>query len=49
VAAAVYTLALPFLFLLGDHVGMKYLVKDCHHIGRLLAVLGVQHSCSRDF
>jgi glycosyltransferase involved in cell wall biosynthesis len=49
VAAAVYTFALPFLFLLGDHVGMKYLVKDCHHIGRLLAVLGVQHSCNRDF
>jgi glycosyltransferase involved in cell wall biosynthesis len=49
VAAAVYTCALPFLFLLGDHVGMKYLIKDCHHIGRLLAILGVSHSASRDF
>lgn len=49
VAAVVYTFALPFLFLLGDHVGMKYLIKDCHHIGRLLAMLGVRHSASRDF
>jgi hypothetical protein len=49
VAMAVYTCALPFLFLLGDHVGMKYLIKDCHHIGRLLAMLGVSHSASRDF
>ena len=49
VAAVVYTCALPFLFLLGEHVGMKYLVKDCHHIARLLAILGVAHSGSRDF
>jgi len=49
VAAVAYTLALPFLFLLGEHVGMKYLVKDCHHIGRLLALLGIQHSAVRNF
>jgi glycosyltransferase involved in cell wall biosynthesis len=49
VAAVVYTLALPFLFLLGDHVAMKYLIKDCHHIARLLAIFGVSHSDSRDF
>jgi succinoglycan biosynthesis protein ExoM len=49
VAMVVYTFALPFLFLLGDHVGMKYLIKDCHHIARLLAILGVSHSASRDF
>ena len=49
VAIVVYTCALPFLFLLGDHVGMKYLIKDCHHIARLLAILGVSHSASRDF
>lgn len=48
-AITIYTIALPFLFLLGDHLGMKYLVKDCHHIGRLLAILGVSHSNSRDF
>jgi succinoglycan biosynthesis protein ExoM len=49
VALVLYTLALPFLFLLGDHIGMKYLIKDCHHIARLLAILGVSHSASRDF
>jgi succinoglycan biosynthesis protein ExoM len=49
VAAVVYTSALPLLFLLGEHVGMKYLVKDCHHIGRLLSIFGISHSANRDF
>jgi len=48
-AAVLYTMALPVLFLLGDHLGMKYLVKDCHHIGRLLAMFGIEHSTKRDF
>ena len=48
-AMVAYTCALPFLFLLGEHIGMKYLIKDCHHTGRLLAILGVSHSASRDF
>jgi succinoglycan biosynthesis protein ExoM len=48
-AIVIYTLALPFFFLCGDHVGMKYLIKDCHHIGRLLAILGVSHSNRREF
>jgi len=48
-AMILYTTALPFLFLLGDHVGMKYLIKDCHHIARLLAILGLSHSGSRNF
>jgi glycosyltransferase involved in cell wall biosynthesis len=48
-AMLAYTCALPFLFLLGDHVGMKYLIKDCHHIARLLAILGVPNSEKRDF
>ncbi len=48
-ATVIYTAALPFLFLLGDHLGMKYLIKDCHHIARLLAILGVWRSTRRDF
>jgi len=48
-AAVIYTVALPFLFLFGDHIGMKYLIKDCHHIARLLAILGVWRSTRRDF
>jgi len=48
-ATAIYTGALPVLFALGQHVGMKYLIKDCHHFGRLLAVLGVPHSRTRNY
>lgn len=48
-AATLYTLALPFLFLMGEHIGMKYLIKDCHHIGRLLAIAGVSHPANRNF
>jgi len=47
-AIALYSCSLPLLFLLGDHCGMKYLIKNCHHIGRLLAILGVRHSTTRD-
>jgi glycosyltransferase involved in cell wall biosynthesis len=48
-ATIIYTCALPLLFLSGDHIGMKYLIKNCHHIGRLLAALGVSHPASRNF
>lgn len=49
VAAGAYSLALPFLFLCGDHIGMKYLIKDCHHVSRLLAAFGFQHATERNF
>lgn len=45
----VYTCSLPILFLVGHHVGMKYLIKDCHHVARLLAILGVSVAESREF
>lgn len=48
-AAVIYTIALPVLFLFGDHVGMKYLIKDCHHISRLLAILGISRRDTREF
>lgn len=48
-AMLLYTCSLPFLFLFGEHIGMKYLIKDFHHIGRFFAVLGVSHSATRDF
>jgi succinoglycan biosynthesis protein ExoM len=38
VAVPVYTASLPFLFLLGHHLFMKYLVKDFDHIGKVLAL-----------
>lgn len=48
-AAILYTLALPFLFLVGDHLGMIYLIKDCHHLSRLGAMLGFGRSAGRNF
>lgn len=39
-AIPVYGLALPFLFLAGDHHFMKYLIKFCDHGGRILAMFG---------
>lgn len=48
-AFVAYSAALPFLFLAGDHVGMKFLIKDCHHIARLLAIFRLKRATSRDF
>ena len=41
VAVPLYTLALPILPFLGHHVFMKVLIKDFDHIGRLLALAGI--------
>lgn len=41
IAFSLYTLALPFLLPLGQHVFLKYLIKDFDHIGRLMAALGI--------
>jgi glycosyltransferase involved in cell wall biosynthesis len=40
-AVPAYVLALPFLFLMGQHKFMAYLVKTCDHVGRLLAFVGI--------
>jgi len=42
VAVPLYTMFLPVAFVLGQHTFMTYLVKDCDHIGRLLALAGVR-------
>lgn len=36
-ACVVYTLFLPFSLVVGRHVFLKYLVKNCDHLGKLLA------------
>jgi GT2 family glycosyltransferase len=41
VACCVYTAALPLFLLMGRHLFAKYLVKDFDHIGKLLAVCGI--------
>jgi GT2 family glycosyltransferase len=48
-AISIYVCALPVAFLAGEHFGMKLLIKTCHHLARLLAIFGIQHSRSRDF
>jgi succinoglycan biosynthesis protein ExoM len=41
IALPAYALALPFLLLVGQHQFMRYLVKACDHLGRLLAWVGI--------
>ena len=40
-AFGIYTCALPFLLFAGQYLFMKYLVKDCDHIGRLFRACGL--------
>lgn len=40
VAVPAYGAGLPVFLLLGQHLFMKYLVKTCDHLGRLLATVG---------
>ena len=41
-AVILYTSALPVLLLLGHHWFMRYLSKDCDHIGKLADLLGIE-------
>ena len=41
IAVPAYTLALPFAFVLGQHRFMILLVKICDHLGKLLALVGI--------
>ncbi|HEU0209512.1 MAG TPA: glycosyltransferase [Candidatus Udaeobacter sp.] len=40
-AVAAYTLSLPLLLVMGHHLFMKYLIKICDHVGKLLAFVGL--------
>jgi len=40
-AVGLYSLALPFLLISGQHNFMRYLIKLCDHAGRILAFLGI--------
>jgi succinoglycan biosynthesis protein ExoM len=42
IAVPLYTLALPFALLLGHHRFMAILVSLCDHLGKLLALVGIQ-------
>jgi glycosyltransferase involved in cell wall biosynthesis len=41
VAVPVYSLALPALLLLGQHWFMRYCIKLCDHLGRMMAIIGI--------
>lgn len=40
-AVGIYSLSLPVFFILGHHLFMKVLIKDCDHISKLLAYAGI--------
>lgn len=40
-AVLLYTAALPFLLLIGEHLFIRYAVKDCDHLGKLLGYIGI--------
>jgi glycosyltransferase involved in cell wall biosynthesis len=40
-AVVLYTAFLPASILLGQHVFMKYMVKNCDHLGKILAYCGI--------
>jgi succinoglycan biosynthesis protein ExoM len=40
IAFILYSLALPFFYISGEHIFMKYMIKYYDHVGRLLTVVG---------
>ncbi|MGC9195916.1 MAG: glycosyltransferase family 2 protein [Syntrophobacteraceae bacterium] len=49
VAVIVYSLSLPVMLLAGEHLFMKYLIKDCDHLGKLLAYCRIKPVSKRSF
>ncbi len=41
IAVMLYTFSLPFVCVMGHHVFMKYLIKECDHLGKVFAFLGI--------
>jgi glycosyltransferase involved in cell wall biosynthesis len=48
-ALSIYSLALPLFLLMGQHIFMIYLIKDCDHIGKLFGLLGIKLVAERHF
>jgi|CXWL01.1.fsa_nt_gi glycosyltransferase involved in cell wall biosynthesis len=48
-ASMAYTTMLPFCLLAGTHIFMRYLIKDVHHISRLLALFHLVSMNERGF
>ena len=41
IAVSIYSFSLPFLQIIGHHLFIKYLIKLCDHLGKLLALIGL--------
>ena len=41
IACSLYTMFLPVSWIIGRHVFVKYLIKNCDHLGKLLALIGI--------
>jgi succinoglycan biosynthesis protein ExoM len=41
IAVVLYTTSLPFFLIIGQHIFMKYLIKNCDHLGKLLGLFGI--------
>ena len=41
IAIVVYATSLPLLAIVGHHIFMKYLIKTCDHLGKVLAFVGI--------
>jgi len=48
-ATLIYAMALPFCICLGGHIVMHCLEKECYHVSRLLATLGIELVKKRNF
>jgi glycosyltransferase involved in cell wall biosynthesis len=46
-AIPTYAVALPVLLAFGQHVFMRYLIKECDHLGRIVALLSGQRGTGR--
>jgi hypothetical protein len=49
IAVGLYGAALPLLSVLGHHLLMKYLIKSCDHMGKLLGLCGIELMTERTF
>jgi succinoglycan biosynthesis protein ExoM len=47
-AVLIYSLSLPFTLVVGFHVFIRYFVRNCDHIGKLMAQLGLRPIKERD-
>ncbi len=49
IAFLLYTLAMPFFLIMGQHVFMKFMIRNCDHIGKILAELGINVVKEKNF